>query len=153
MSTLPVESSPDAPGFAPLTPPRPPYRESDLVLTGAAAVLPPWARYLDPGPSPFVNTYTRPLPTAAETFSGPGYYTVPPKTSGFAVASIICAIAGVVLAIPAVPAAVLGHIGAHRTRHNILRGHGLAVAGMVLGYAIVGFWTLILGALWAIGEL
>lgn len=59
---------------------------------------------------------------------------VPPKTSGMAVASLVC---GIVNIFPAsIVAIVLGHISLSQIRKSAgqLKGQGLAIAGLVLGY-------------------
>src|SRR5690625_189746 len=41
-----------------------------------------------PDSAVFVNEFTRPLPDPAVTFSGPGYFSPAPRTSGFATAAL-----------------------------------------------------------------
>lgn len=72
-----------------------------------------------PGPPP---SAFRPLP--------------PPRTNSYAVASLACGIAGTFLALPAVPAVVLGHMARRRIRETGEQGDGLAVGGLVLGYVV-----------------
>lgn len=111
----------------------------------AANQLPP------PDPSVFVNEFTQPLPDPAVTFSGPGYYSPKPKACGFATAAILMALAGVVLALPALLAILFGHIGIHRTRGNHRTGRGMATGGMILGYAVSLFWSVLLTTIWLAG--
>lgn len=68
-----------------------------------------------------------------------------PPTSGLAVASLICALVGVaggwcLLGLPCVAAIVLGHLATPATRRGERGGHGLAVAGLILGYVLVVPW-------------
>jgi len=70
-----------------------------------------------------------PLPAFA-----PGVPAGPPKTSGMAVASLVC---GIVNVFPvSIVAIVLGHISLSQIRKSAgqLKGQGLAIAGLVLGY-------------------
>lgn len=64
-----------------------------------------------------------------------------PPTSGLAVASLIFGIAGLVgswclLGIPSIVAVILGHAATRQTKRGLRPGHGLAVAGLILGYVI-----------------
>ncbi|MBY8878061.1 DUF1707 and DUF4190 domain-containing protein [Actinacidiphila acidipaludis] len=58
------------------------------------------------------------------------------RTNAYAVASLVCGIAGTFLGLPAVPAVVLGHISRRQIRRTGEQGDGLAVAGLVLGYLV-----------------
>lgn len=66
--------------------------------------------------------------------SGHGAPIGPPKTSGMAIASLVC---GIVNVFPvSIIAIVLGHISLSQIRKSAgqLKGQGLAIAGLVLGY-------------------
>jgi hypothetical protein len=99
-------------------------------------------------PQVFVNAYTRPLPTYADTFSGPGYESKPLPTSGFAVAALVCGLVGVFLAVPALAAIGLGHAGLYQTSKNTHLGRGMAIGGLVLGYGVAGLVGLISLSIW-----
>ncbi|GAA5047101.1 hypothetical protein HNP84_000436 [Thermocatellispora tengchongensis] len=63
-------------------------------------------------------------------------------TSGAAVASLIFGIIGIfaswcLFGIPSILAIVLGHVAAGKTRRGLRPGHGMAVAGLILGYIVV----------------
>lgn len=65
-----------------------------------------------------------------------------PPTSGAAVASMIMGIIGLlggwcVFGLPCVVAVVLGHIGLVATKGGRRSGHGMAIAGLVMGYLVV----------------
>jgi type IV pilus assembly protein PilA len=71
---------------------------------------------------------------AASAVAIPGAPSVAPKTSGMAIASLVC---GIVNIFPAfIVAIVLGHISLSQIRKSAgrLKGEGLAIAGLVLGY-------------------
>jgi len=61
------------------------------------------------------------------------------RTSAAAMASLIFGIVGavggcLVCGIPPIVAIITGHIGVARTRAGRLKGHGMALAGLILGY-------------------
>jgi uncharacterized membrane protein len=60
----------------------------------------------------------------------------PPGTNQYAVASLVCGVAGLLMVLPAVPAVVLGHMSRRQIRRTGEQGDGLAVAGLVLGYVV-----------------
>ncbi|WP_208817188.1 DUF4190 domain-containing protein [Micromonospora echinofusca] len=64
------------------------------------------------------------------------------RTSAAAVASLIFGIASalggcLVCGLPPVVAIVTGHIGLARTRQGRLKGHGMALAGLIIGYVLL----------------
>ena len=66
-----------------------------------------------------------------------------PLTSGMATASLVLGILGVLggwclFGLPCILAVILGHVGLRETRDGTRSGHGMAVAGLVLGYVFVG---------------
>lgn len=88
---------------------------------------------------------TGPLPPAPTAH---GWSAAPaPPTSGLAVASLVLALCGFGL-LPV----VLGHFALRRIRQTGERGYGLAVAGLVLGYATVALLVVVLlvvaGSVW-----
>lgn len=137
-------------GFAPLTAPSSPYGESDLTyaVPDELRVEPRHSLREPVDPNVFVNAYTRPLPSPAETFSGPGYESRPMPTSGLAVAALVFGIAGVFLVVPALAAIVLGHLGLRQTNRRTHAGRGLAMGGLVLGYAAATVVALVLLGFW-----
>jgi hypothetical protein len=67
----------------------------------------------------------------------------PPLTSGTATASMVLGILGVLggwclFGLPCILAVVLGHVALRETRDGTRSGHGMAIAGLVLGYVFVG---------------
>src|SRR5690242_10065746 len=81
--------------------------------------------------------------TTQPSSSQPPYPYAPPAvrpTSGLAVASLICGIAGFVLCftvLPSIAAVVLGHMALKETANGARGGHGQAIAGLILGYVVV----------------
>ncbi|SCL50791.1 DUF4190 domain-containing protein [Micromonospora chersina] len=103
------------------------------------------------GPYPPVSAPTGAYaPVPAQPYQGRGYppgmqrLTVQPVlTSGMATASLVLGILGVLggwclFGLPCVLAVILGHLALRETRDGMRSGHGMAVAGLVLGYVFVG---------------
>jgi type IV pilus assembly protein PilA len=75
-------------------------------------------------------------------------YIGPQETSGKATASLICGILAYLILpfLAAIPAIILGHLALSDIKKTAgrLKGNGLAIAGMVMGYAQVVFFPVIL---------
>lgn len=80
--------------------------------------------------------------------ANPATYTGPQETSGKATASLICGILAYLILpfLAAIPAIILGHLALSDIKKTAgrLKGNGLAIAGMVMGYAQVVFLPVIL---------
>lgn len=78
----------------------------------------------------------------------PATYTEPQETSGKATASLICGILAYLILpfLAAIPAIILGHLALSDIKKTAgrLKGNGLAIAGMVMGYAQIVFLPVIL---------
>ncbi len=141
--TLPAIPTPPAtqppqgyPGAAPTygTPVQPPY---------GTPTQPPYG--VQPGYTPpTAPTYgAQPVPPGYAAYSAPGYPAAAPRpTSGLAVTSLICGIAGIVLFWAVVPllasiaAVITGHMALGQTkREPRISGRGMAIAGLIMGYA------------------
>ena len=69
----------------------------------------------------------------------------PPPINAMAVASLVCGIGEFfTLGLTAIPAIVLGHTARRQIRQTRERGDGMAVAGLVFGWAAVGLIALVL---------
>lgn len=67
------------------------------------------------------------------------------RTSGLAIVSLVCSLLGPLCWLPAV---VCGHVALHKIhRDPALTGRGIALAGLIIGYLMLGFSILLLG-LW-----
>lgn len=64
---------------------------------------------------------------------------VPAKTSGLAVGSLICGIAGLFTFITALPAVICGHLAQSEIKKSNGRktGGGMALAGLIMGYVMI----------------
>ncbi|MGV9766468.1 DUF4190 domain-containing protein [Micromonospora tulbaghiae] len=110
------------------------------------------------GPYPPVSAVPRPYPSMSGPAGAYGPVPVMPYpdprglrlplarpvlTSGMATASLVLGILGVLggwclFGLPCVLAVILGHLALRETRDGTRSGHGMAVAGLVLGYVFVG---------------
>ncbi|SDS81552.1 DUF4190 domain-containing protein [Actinoplanes derwentensis] len=110
-------------------------------------------------PQPYPQQYHghyRPHPMSGPPMSGPpmtpyppqpGYYPPPPMavvvpTSGLAVASLIFGLIGFfggfcAFGIPCAFAVLFGHLALRETKNGHRSGHGMAVAGLILGYILL----------------
>jgi len=70
------------------------------------------------------------------------------KTAGLAIASLVLGIAGMLMIGPlgAIPAVICGHMALSRIKSSEgeLEGHGLAVAGLVMGYVSIGLMVIMI---------
>jgi len=68
----------------------------------------------------------------------------PKGTNGLAIASLACGIAQFMLGpLPTIPAIVFGHVARHQIKRTGEDGAGLALAGLILGWAAVVLGVLI----------
>lgn len=71
------------------------------------------------------------------------------KTNGFAIAAMVNGIVAIVLgwtvilSICGILAVVFGHVSLSQLKQEPINGRGMAIAGLVLGYVSIGFWTFI----------
>ena len=120
--------------------------------------------YPPPGSAAQPPEGTNPGSSAAPQPGAPGYPPYPyapayagpmaPATSGWAIASLVCSIAGIFFILPLIGSilgVIFGHIALNEikhapinpyTRQPAVEGHGLAVAGLVLGYAVFALMAL-----------
>jgi len=72
-------------------------------------------------------------------------YPVERPTSGAAIASLVLGIISLVTcALTAIPAVICGHIGLSAIKQGQFEGRGMAIAGLVMGYLTIAFWTVLL---------
>lgn len=72
----------------------------------------------------------------------PGPYGYPVPTSGYATASLVLGIIGVLggwclFGLPCILAIACGHLATQETKKGQKAGHGSAIAGLILGYICV----------------
>jgi hypothetical protein len=70
-----------------------------------------------------------------------------PPTSNLAIAALVAGCVSILCSLFAsIPAIVLGHMGLSQIKKNPgMQGHGMALAGLILGYVFTAFYTLYLG--------
>jgi hypothetical protein len=78
-----------------------------------------------------------------------------PPASGYAVTSLVLSIIGLVTAccafgLPSVLAVIFGHVALSETKTGRRGGHGMAIAGLVMGY-IVAVPAVVLSAMMVLG--
>lgn len=135
------------------TPPATPAFPSAALVEGAFPLLPPPPAF-PTAPPPLDSGYT-PAPAAypypGQAYLAPTQDALVAQTSGLAIASLVCSLAALsaviltVTIILCIPGVILGHIALWRIGHSHgqLKGKGLAIAGLVVGYII--FALLLLG--------
>ena len=143
--TVSDNRTPPPAGEPPRIPPRPP-------APAAFPVVPALPAYpVQPAPQPAQNqpvppAYSPTTPPAYAPYGAPVYPAAPaPRpTSGLAITSLICGIAGVVLVWAIIPvlasiaAVITGHMALGQTRRDPgIGGRGMAITGLILGYAMI----------------
>ena len=76
------------------------------------------------------------------------------KTNGLALASLACGLAQFVFGpLATIPAIVLGHMARHQIKRTGEQGAGLALAGLILGWAavILGIVVIVVGLAMSVG--
>lgn len=108
-------------------------------------------QYPNSGPQPvpytgYPGTYPQSSGYPQQAYGQPGYgYPQQGLPQGFAVASMVLGIVGAVLfwfaivdQVVAILAVVFGHVGLSKANQGVARGRGMAIAGLVLGYVMLG---------------
>jgi type II secretory pathway pseudopilin PulG len=111
------------------------------LATGTSAPMQP-AAPASPGPAGW------PSPAVGGTTSGPYIPTSDAQTSGMAIGSLICGLFFFFFP-AAIAAVILGHVSRSQIRQSRgrLKGSGLALAGLILGYSWLGIVLLIIAAI------
>jgi hypothetical protein len=76
-------------------------------------------------------------------------WTAPPRTNGLAVASLICACAGIVpflFGLPCILGIIFGFVARSQIRNarGTQGGGGLALAGIIVGFGVIGLFILVI---------
>jgi hypothetical protein len=112
-----------------------------------------------PVPPGVVASGVVPPPYGQPPYSQPQYgqpvygqygYGISPRNNGFAIASLCCSSGGLVLVgIPSILGVIFGFVGRSQIRRSngTQRGGGLAVAGIVIGFAVLAFWGIVFVAI------
>jgi uncharacterized RDD family membrane protein YckC len=83
---------------------------------------------------------------ASQAWPSYGFSPAPPRprNNGFAIASLVCSIVGVILAgVPSIAGVILGFVGRSQIRRSqgSQRGAGLALAGIIVGCCVIVLWV------------
>lgn len=140
--------------------PPPPYGSGQAPNTGQPAYPPPPAAYPPPAYPPTAPTYPPPVypppvyPAPPPPYAQPGYpypmgyvpvgYVPVARTSGWAIASLICPLLG-----GGILGVIFGHIALNEINRsgNMIQGRGMAIAGLIIGYIGIGLLIIYLIAL------
>lgn len=101
-----------------------------------------------PPPAPY-GAAGYPAPPYTTPQGGAGY-AAPPKTNVLAVISMIASIVGVVGILPiigSIAGAIMGHISLGQIKESGEQGRGMALAGVIVGWAGLGIVILIIAAI------
>ena len=130
--------------YTPYTPygEQPPQQGGEPTTAYGAPQPPPPYQPYPPQYQPYQGQYQ---PGAAPAYPGyPGYPGYPPQyvsgmnpTNALAIASFVCSLAGILVTGLGIVGIILGHIalGQIKRSNGYERGHGYAVAGLIIGYA------------------
>ncbi|WP_255572765.1 DUF4190 domain-containing protein [Leucobacter tenebrionis] len=101
-----------------------------------------------PGYAPPQPQYAPPQPQYQQPYGQQAPYQVYPPAAPTNVLAIVSMIASIVgfftFAIFAVAGVIMGHISLNQIKRTGENGRGMAIAGLIVGYAAIGFWVLIL---------
>ena len=130
------------PGYGRPEPGQPPY--------GPPPATPPGYGQPPYGPPTTPPGYGQPpsygqLPPPAYGYGASPFGVAPASTTtnGYAIASLVCGIAGFFLLLPSVLAVVFGHLAKSQIRQRGEQGEGLATAGLITGYLGLAFLALL----------
>jgi DNA-directed RNA polymerase subunit RPC12/RpoP len=112
-----------------------PHCHASIIVPEAPVVVP------EETTAPEATAETAAVSPQLETpppFTGYDAGTAPPRTSGLAIASLVCSLASLVTCVGWLPGIICGHMARSRMRRDSsLKGRGLAKAGLVIGYSIL----------------
>jgi hypothetical protein len=100
------------------------------VLLGATPIV------INASLPPAAATAPPTVPGVVASAMTPGVPVATPGTSGLAIGSLVCGVSSLLVGITFIPAIVLGHLALSRIRETPgLKGRGMAITGLVIGYA------------------
>jgi hypothetical protein len=94
-------------------------------------------------PPPDPNLWQAQVSYGQPAYTQPPGYGVPPtrRTNGLAIASLITGLTGfITCGLTSILAVVFGHVALGQIRRDGTDGHGMALAGVVLGWILTGLW-------------
>lgn len=123
---------PDTPPPTPPAPPVPPAAPDAIVPPQPNPYAQPAAQ---PNPYP-QDPYAQPNPYAQPVPYGAAGYAYAPRTNTLAIVGFILSF------VVSVAGIICSHIALSQIKRTGEGGHGLALAGAILGYVFTGFWLL-----------
>jgi len=87
--------------------------------------------------------YPAPPPYGAQVPYGGGYLHQPRMSdeNGLAVGALVCSIIGLFSCVTSIPGVIMGHIALARANRGEGGGRGMAVAAIVIGYALIALYV------------
>ena len=89
------------------------------------------------GPQPPYSPYQQPYPP----------YPPAPPTNGLAIAALVCGVGGFVIGLSFIPAIICGHLARAQIRRTGEQGGGMALAGLIIGYAGIALFAALVAVL------
>lgn len=89
------------------------------------------------GPQPPYSPYQQPYPP----------YPPAPPTNGLAIAALVCGVGGFVIGVSFIPAIICGHLARAQIRRTGEQGGGMALAGLIIGYAGIALFAALVAVL------
>lgn len=142
----PPVGGPSAP--APTAPPTPPY-------DSAGATAPAYSPPAYGAPAYGAPAYEAPA-YGAPTYGAPAYgaagYAVSARTNTLAILSLVASLAGVFVLpfVGQIAGIVLGHVSLSQLKERAEKGRGMAIAGLIVGYATLALGVLLIFAFFLI---
>jgi hypothetical protein len=118
---------------------------------------PPYDPYGYGAQDPYAQSYSQ-QPAVQHHYYGGQSMPVAAPTNGMATASLVCGLIGFfACGLTSILAVIFGHISLNQIKRTREGGHGMAVAGLVLGYIVsagwlifwifyIGLWAMIVGS-------
>ena len=87
--------------------------------------------------------YGQPMSGPQPMYGGYGYPPPPPKSQTNAILALVLSCVGfVTCGVTAIVGVIFGHIAMGKIKRGEEEGHGMALAGLILGYVVIAGWVL-----------
>jgi len=149
----PQDSAPTPP-FSPPVSPSPPGSPTQQPTPGGylpqAAGPYPQAGSPEGGAYPQQTGHPQQVAYPQQTYAPGPYapapygYAPPPPTNTLAIVSLVCSALGLTTGITAIAGVICGHLALGQISRSGEQGRGLAIAGIVIGYAVIVLFALII---------
>lgn len=134
-------------GAVPPAPPvyTPPAYEAPTYPASYGATPPQPAAPQQPTAAPYGGYPVQTTPGAAPVYGYGGGYASARRTNGLSIASLVLSIVGLLWILPfvgSVAGAIMGHISLNQIKRTGDNGRGMALAGIIVGWAGVGLFVI-----------